>query len=149
MEARLTRTDVEAARADLNNRTLSQMGLKFGRLLYLASLRDHNSGRYYHDGLAFQFSEEAAGRAVAEAHKEEFLNLARGSLEDFVNELRLYLQLVTAEPQETIRLWERLEPYRVAIPADCDPLTAGHFLANIKVALAIVATTEPPQHVTR
>lgn len=142
MRGRLTRTDVEAAREDLNNRTLAGIRLKLGRLLCLASMRDYNTGRYYHDGLAFQFSEEVAGRALAEAHREEFIGLALGPLEDLVGELQLYLRSVSAEPEEIFRAWEKLEPYRVAIPIECDPLTAGLFLANVKIALAIVASRQ-------
>src|SRR6266404_4882280 len=51
MSGQLRRMDVEAAREDLNNRTLARIGLEFGRLIYLASTRDYNTGRYYHDGL--------------------------------------------------------------------------------------------------
>lgn len=142
MRGRLTRTDVEAAREDLKNRTLASIGLKLGRLLYLASTRDYNTGRYYHDGLAFHFSEEVAGKALAEAHREEFISLALGPLEDLVDQLQLYLRSVGAEPEEILRAWEKLEPYRVAIPIDCHPLTGSFFLANVKIALAIVESRQ-------
>jgi hypothetical protein len=139
MPGRLMRVDVEAACDDLKNRTLSHIGLRFGRLLCLASTRDYNTGTYYHDGLAFRFSEQVAAQALAEVHREEFIGLVFRPLEDFVNELQLYIHSVAGEPQEIIRVWQTLEPYRVTIPIDSDPLTAGLFLANIKIALAIVA----------
>ena len=145
MQGRLTRTDVEAAREDLKNRTLARIGLKFGRLLYLASMRDYNTGHYYHDGLALQFSRETAGKALAEEHQEEFISLALSPLEDFVNQLQLYLHSLAAEPNEIIRFWQKLEPYRVAIPVDSNPLTAALFLANVKIALAVVAMAESHQ----
>jgi hypothetical protein len=138
MPERVQRTDVVAASDDLRNRTLAKIGLEFGRLIYLASTRDYNTGRYYHDGLAFRFSEEAAGKALAEAHREVFMNLSLGPLEDLVDQLQLYLLSVGTELKEVIRTWEKLEPYRVAIPADSDPLTASLFLANVKIALAVV-----------
>ncbi len=142
MRGRLTRTDVQAAREDLKNRTLARIGLKFSRLLYVASTRDYNTGRYYHDGLAFQFSEEVAEKALTEVHKEEFFSLALGPLEDLVDQLRLYIRSVSTEPGEILQLWERVEPYRVAIPRECDPLTAKLFLANVKIALAIVESRQ-------
>ncbi len=146
MQARFKRMDVAAAHEDLKNRTLAKIGLEFGRLIYLASTRDYNTGRYYHDGLAFQFSEEAAERALAEAHREVFMNLALGSLEDFANQLQLYISSLGTEPKEVIRAWEKLEPYRVAIPLDSDPLTAGLFLGNVKLALAIVESRQQAAH---
>ena len=130
--------EVQDALQDLKNRTLSGMGTELARLIYLASTRDYNTGRYYHDGLAFQFSQEIAGKALAEAHMEVFDALALGSLENLVEQLHLYLQSAGAEPREIVRAWKKLQPYRVAIPAESDALTAALFSANVTLALAIV-----------
>jgi hypothetical protein len=137
--------DLEAAREDLKIRTLAKIGVEFARLIYLASTRDYNTGRYYHDGLAFQFSEEVAGKALAEAHREIFTDLALGPLEELVDQVQLYFSTVAAEQNETIRVWQKLEPYRVAIPVDSDPLTAGLFLANVKIALEVVESRQAAQ----
>jgi hypothetical protein len=142
MAGQLTRMDVPAAREDLQNRTLSSIASRFGRLIYLASTRDYNTGRYYHDGLSFHFSEEVAAEALAEEHKDVFVDLALRPLEDLVNQLQAYLFSVGAEPMEIIRAWEKLEPYRVAIPLRSEPLTADLFLANLKIALAIVESRQ-------
>jgi len=146
MPGRLSRTDVQAALEDLKNRTPCSMGTEFARLIYLASTRDYNTGRYYHDGLAFQFSEEAAEKALAEAHAEVFRDIALGSLENLVDQLQLYLHSVGADPGETLRAWDKLEPYRVAIPVDSDALTAALFSANVKLALAIVEFRQRSRH---
>ncbi len=142
MSGQLRRMDVEAAREDLNNRTLARIGLEFGRLIYLASTRDYNTGRYYHDGLAFQFSEALAAQALSDAHREAFQDLALSPLEHLVDELHAYLRSVGAESNEVIQVWEKLEPYRVAVPFESDPLTKRYFLANVKIALAIVESRE-------
>ena len=142
MTGQLTRMNVQAAREDLQNRTLSNIGSKFSQLIYLASTRDYNTGRYYHDGLAFHFSEEVAAEALAEEHKEVFVDLVLEPLENLVHQLQTYLRSVGAEPMEIIRAWEKLEPYRVAIPLRSEPLTAAFFLANLKIALAIVESRQ-------
>lgn len=138
MSGRVSGTNVEAAREDLNNRTLARIGPEFARLIYLASTRDYNTGRYYHDGLAFQFSEEAAAQALSDAHREVFQDLALSPLEGLVDQLQAYIRSVGVEANEVIRAWESLEPYRIAIPIGSDPLTTSFFLANVKIALAIV-----------
>ena len=134
--------DVEAAREDLNERTLAKIRLDFARLIYLASTRDYNTGRYYHDGLAFQFSEAVAAQALSDAHEEVFMDLALRPLKDLVDQLQAYLRSVGAESDDVIRVWDSLEPYRVVIPTESDPLTTSFFLANVKIALAIVESRE-------
>jgi len=142
MSGRVSRMDVEAAREDLNKWTLAKIRLGFARLIYLASTRDYNTGRYYHDGLAFQFSEAVAAQALSDAHQEVFMDLALSPLKDLVDQLQAYLRSVGAESDDVIRVWDRLEPYRVAIPTESDPLTTSFFLANVKIALAIVRSRE-------
>jgi hypothetical protein len=138
MRGRLTHTEVETALQDLKSRTLASISHSFGRLIYLASTRDYNTGRYYHDGLAFQFSEEIARRALAQAHEEVFVDLALTPLKNLANQMQLYFESVGSEPLETVRGWEKLEAYRVVIPLHADALTAGLFLANVKITLPIV-----------
>ena len=142
MSGQLRRMDLEAAREDLNNRTLAKIGLEFARLIYLASTRDYNTGRYYHDGLAFQFSEALAAQALSDAHREAFEDLALSPLEHLVDELHAYLRSVSGESSEIIQVWEKLEPYRVAVPFESDPLTKRYFWGNVKIALAIVESRE-------
>lgn len=138
MRGRLTHADVDRALQDLRRRTLAPIGYSFGRLVYLASTRDYNTGIYYHDGLAFQFSEEIARQALSEAHEEAFLDLALLPLEELAQQIQLYIESVGTEPINVVRSWEKLQPYRVVIPAEADALTAGLFLANVKIALPIV-----------
>ena len=55
---------VQEAYDDLLNRTLSRISCDLGRLIYLASTRDYNTGNYYHEGLASRFSPEVARKAL-------------------------------------------------------------------------------------
>jgi hypothetical protein len=140
MLGQLINTQLEAALSNLKNHTLRSIGLRFGRLVYLASTRDYNTGRYYHDGLAFQFSAEVAAEALRRAHREVFLELAFSPLEGLVEQIQQYVLSATAEPHDVLRGWEKLEPYRVVIPMEADPLTARLFLGNVKIALLIVTS---------
>lgn len=129
---------VEEACEDLKNRTLVSLPGSFGRLIYLASMRDYNTGQYYHDGLAKRFSEEAAAEALARCHREAFQLLLGCPLEEMVSELERYVLSTPAEADQLLDTWERLQPYRVAVPAQSSPVLAEFFTSNIKIALAVL-----------
>lgn len=129
---------VEEACEDLKNRTLLTLPSHFGRLIYLASMRDYNTGQYYHDGLAKRFSEEAATEALAKCHREVFHFLLGSPLAELVGELERYVGVTPTEIDRMLDTWERLQPYRVAVPAQSNPVLAEFFTSNVKIALAIL-----------
>jgi len=132
------RMDVQAAADDMRRRTLSQIKRPLDRLIYLASLRDYNTGVYYHEGLASRFSDDAVCEALSDCHREVFRQLFSCSLEDLVAQLEAYADSTNASPASFIAAWQGLEPYRVSIPAETDSVSAGFFFSNLRVALAIL-----------
>ncbi len=75
MHGELKHEDVEAARRDLADRTLATIRGDLARLIYLASMRDYNTGEYHHEGLAYMFTESVAGKAIAACHRDVFRRL--------------------------------------------------------------------------
>ena len=136
--------DIEPAVRDLRNRTLKRLPGDFSRLVYLASSRDYNTGQYYHDGLAFLFSQNVVSKAMALCHTEIFDRLVYASLEELVEELRNYISSTDEQPEELLKSWKHLGSYRVTIPSECDELGAEVFLSNVKMALAILETRQKP-----
>ena len=130
--------DVRAAADDMRRRTLSQIKRPLDRLIYLASLRDYNTGVYYHDGLASRFSDDAVCEALSDCHREVFRQLFFCSLEDLVAQLEAYADSTNASPASFLAAWQGLEPYRVSIPAETDSVSASFFFSNLRVALAIL-----------
>jgi len=90
MHGELKHADVEVARRDLADRTLAKIRGDFARLIYLASMRDYNTGEYHHEGLACRFTECVAGRAIASCHRDAFRRLVLCSLKELVEQLELY-----------------------------------------------------------
>ena len=132
------RMEVQAAADDMRRRTLARIARPLDRLIYLGSLRDYNTGVYYHDGLASRFSEDAVCEALSDCHREVFRQLFSAPLEDLVEQLEGYVNSTHAGPLEFIAAWQGLEPYRVAVPVGTDPLPAEFFFSNLKIALAIL-----------
>ena len=129
---------VEDALRDLQNRTLARLDGDLARLVYLASTRDYNTGRYAHDGLSFHYSDSVAQEALAVAHRRVFENLAVSPLRIVVANLEEYIRSGCAGPNELVTAWNTSEAYRVLSPVTADSLTVKLFNSNIKVALAIV-----------
>jgi hypothetical protein len=128
---------VQAAYDDLLQRSLAKLPGDLARLIYLASTRDYNTGIYHHDGLAARFRPEAASKALEIVHRDTFLRLAAYSLEELVEELEVYLKSSHEAADNVLRTWQKLEPYRVAIPVDVNPAVARLFLSNVRLALAV------------
>ena len=146
MHGELKHEDVEAARRDLTDRTLAKMRGDFARLIYLASMRDYNTGEYHHEGLACMFSESVARRAIAGCHRDVFRRLVMCPVKGIVEQLELYAYSKFTTPLELVRIWEKLNPYRVIVPLDCSLLAARFFVSNVRAALAILASRQQRAH---
>jgi hypothetical protein len=132
-----TRT-VEEAYDDLLRRSLSKIRGDLARLIYLASTRDYNTGKYHHDGLAAHFQADIACQALEMAHRQIFYHIAARSLEELVGELELYINSSRQSRDEVLQVWQKLEPYRVALPVDVNAAVAQLFVSNVRLALAIL-----------
>lgn len=130
--------DVQQAANDLRGRTLSRIQRPLDRLIYLASTRDYNSGIYHHDGLASRYSSEAACEALADCHREVFQELLACPVKDLVRQVEEYMEAAGINACEFLTSWKKLEPYRVAVPVETEPLSGEFLFCNLKAALAIL-----------
>jgi len=144
MSATVRLVPVQEVYSDLLNRTLSRISCDLGRLIYLASTRDYNTGSYYHEGLASRFSPEVARKTLEMAHRQAFYKVSGFSLEDLAGDLEAYLRSTRESPQEFLRTWQRLEPYRIAIPTEVNLTVARLFTSNLRLALAILRSRQEP-----
>jgi hypothetical protein len=144
-----SRMDVERAADDVRRRTLSRMPRALDQLIYLASMRDYNTGLYYHDGLASAYTQEVACEALAECHRQAFQQLLEGSVEELVEQLQSYMDSTRTSPRDFIAAWKKLEPYRVAVPVETEILSAELLFSNLKVALAILELRLDPRRSKR
>ena len=113
------------------------------RLIYIATLRDNNTGGYFHPDLARRFKLADADRAMLVCHQEIYERLVSLDLEDLTDQLDAYLGSVRAPKARSIENWRRLRAYRATIPVDADPISAEILFMKIDVALAVLEARLP------
>jgi len=113
------------------------------RLIFLATLRDNNSGHYFHPDLARRFSECIADRAMLACHRRIYRQVVALSIEDLTDQLDLYVTTIPAPRERMIESWTKLKAYRATIPMDTDPISAEIFFMKVEVAVAILEARLP------
>ncbi|HZS50478.1 MAG TPA: hypothetical protein VFA54_06450 [Bryobacterales bacterium] len=128
----------EKAIRDLWNRTLSQVPTAFGRIAYLASLRNPNTGLYEHFGLAQIYSEEQADRAIRLSHAEAFGTWLNFSLAQQKADLDEYLNELDPDRQRVLDTWTSLATYRNLIPMDASEAERQLFVSDLELILELL-----------
>jgi hypothetical protein len=124
--------------SDLWRNTLSQIPAVFGRLVYLAALRDPNSGKYEHHGLALVFGESESDRALRRSHVQTFSEWLCFDLEQQKADLDLYLSALMDDRRRVIDTWLRVEPFRTLIPGSATKAESELYLTDFRVLLELL-----------
>ena len=106
--------------ADLWKHTLSKIPTIYGRLVYLAGLRDSRTGVYQHYGLAETFGREESKRTLLESHRQVFAEWLALSLAEKTANLRSYLVSAEESTEESSKRilthWLLSGQHRVQFP---------------------------------
>lgn len=132
------RTSDRTAASDLWRRTLSQIPSVFGRLVYLSGLRNVDSGRYEHHGLALVFGEDEANRALKKNHAQAFQEWLSFNLEQQKADLDLYLSSVSTDKRTTLEYWIKETTYQYLIPGSCRPTERRLYLGDMTAILELL-----------
>jgi len=126
------------ALADLCKHTLSRIPTLSGRLVYLATLRDVNSGTYRHHGLAAAFGREEAIRALKESHQTAFQGWLNLSLAEKNQDLEDYLIALDDPTDEVIQHWLHSGVYRSYVPATARVAETELFCRDLETLLQLM-----------
>lgn len=124
--------------ADVWRNVLSKIPSVFGQLVYLASLRDENAGRYEHHGLALNFGADEAHRALRTSHAQVFEQWLSYSLEDQKADLDLYLTDLQQPRKTVIETWLKLSPYRNLVPATIRKVERDLYVEDLHALLSLL-----------
>ena len=126
------------AREDLWLHTLSQIPTLFGKLQYLASLRDPNTGNYEHHGLSLVFGEKEATKAMRQNHKRSFAEWLAYGLADQQADLEEYLIGLHCPLDEILASWELLEPWKLYVPHGVMPSEKALYAADMRTICRVI-----------
>jgi hypothetical protein len=134
----------QRAKKDVWSRTLSQIPTTFGKIVYLASLRNDNSGRYQHFGLAQLYSDEEADAVLRQSHEEAFSEWLNFPLEAQRRDLEEYLESVEDDKSSVLRTWLTLAPYRNLVPAAAGPAERELYISDLELILELLRNEFSP-----
>ena len=123
---------------DFTSTSLSGIPEIYGRLTYLASLRDLSTGQHEHAGLEVIYPKEAVRQALEQCHEELFGKILELPLARQVEDLRSCLGRMQGGLCSAVEHWQRLESYRVLIPEHAPDYLKKLFCSNLRALLAIL-----------
>ena len=126
------------AAPNLWRNTLSQIPTVYGRLVYLSGLRDPNSGRYKHAGLALVFGESEADRALRTSHNQTFSEWICYDLEQQKTDLDLYLADLPENKAQVVATWSRLKPFRTVAPTTVSGAPLDTYLSDFDILMELL-----------
>lgn len=123
---------------DFTVTTLAAIPNLYGRLTYIASLRDLSSGRYEHAGLAAIYPEQAVQEALECCHFEIFQKILETPLSIQEGDLCDCLQQMPKPLGETVLHWRQMESYRILPPEGAPDYLKELFFSNLRALLEIL-----------
>jgi hypothetical protein len=134
--------EVERLVRDVEERTLAALHGRFSQLVYLASLRDYNTGRYHHYGLETRFSVEAVDEGLRQCHVRVFEELVALPLKEQTEDLLDFFESLKEDKRRLVEVWRQLRSYQILPPENCHPLARELFDKNIEIMLRILRETD-------
>jgi len=134
--------EVERLVRDFEERTLAGMEGGFSRLVYLASLRDYNTGRYHHYGLESRYSLESVDEGLHQCHIRVFEELVAQPLKEQTEDLLGFFESLKEDKARLVGIWRRLKSYQILPPDGCHSLAGELFDKNIEIMLRILRETD-------
>jgi hypothetical protein len=131
-------TEKHAVLAVSWRRTLEGLGSVFGRLAYLASLRNVNSGAYEHFGLAQRVGAAEVDRVIRLSHIELFREWLCFGLERQKEEVESYFAGLEGDRREILSYWLQLGPYAGWVPAESRDVERQLFYTDLEVILELI-----------
>lgn len=99
-------------------RELSQINTSYGKLVYLAGLRNPDNGKYEHYGITGGPTGTDASKSLRRVHEQIFKSWISFPLERKKEDIEMYIAEIDQVAQiDLLDAWLRLTPYKNLVPA--------------------------------
>jgi hypothetical protein len=120
-------------------RDFSQIATYYGRLVYLAGLRNPDNGRYEHFGTPGSATSAMASRNFKRIHETQFREWIGLTLERKKADIELYIaSLDQGERGLLVDAWLRLFPYKNLVPASVQGPERQRHISDFEAILALL-----------
>jgi hypothetical protein len=124
---------------DLWSRDLSHIGSSYGQLVYLAGLRNPDTGRYEYYGSTGSSSGSEANRGLKRRHEAIFRQWVTYPLEKKKADIELYITAIDqVDKAELIDAWLRLTPYKNLVPASIQGPERQKHISDFEAILGLL-----------
>jgi hypothetical protein len=128
---------------DFSSRTLAAIANDFGRLSYVSSLKDADSGQYLHEGLTNLYSESAVQGALSHCHEELFSRILETPLRVQERDLHASLEEAVENYEDLIESWRESGDFQRLCPEGMPDYLRDLFCSNLGALLAIFCARKP------
>lgn len=139
----------ETPEAELWRRTLAQIPSLLSRLIYLASLRDFNTGKYQHFGFAQQVGDRASERTIRRSHTNAFDDWLCLSLPEQREQLDRHLDAAEGDREQILAHWKESPPYLSWVPSQALPAQKDLFRVDLEIVIDLVTRENSAASPTR
>ena len=119
-------------------RTVGGINTVLGRLAYLSSLRNVNTGAYEHFGLAERVGAGDVDRLIRRSHLEAFQEWLCFTLERQKEELEAYFSGLDGDRREVLSNWLVLGPYATWVPSESRDVERQLFYSDFEMVLELI-----------
>jgi hypothetical protein len=125
---------------DFSSQTLAAIPTDFGRLYYVSSLKDADSGRYEHDGLRTLYSENAVQAGLSHCHEELFSRILETPLREQERDLHACLGSAGDKYRDVVESWRETRYFKEMCPEGLPDYLHDLFCSNMGALLAIISS---------
>ena len=120
-------------------RNLSQIRTSYGRLVYLAGLRNADTGKYEHYGAFISPAPEIVSHSILRAHEHIFREWIGYSLEKKKADIDLYISGIDQiDKADLVDAWLRLTPYKNLVPGSIQGPERQRHVSDFEAILGLL-----------